>query len=73
MVGLENQTTFLGIVRSGRIRVTATPLRRDHQTQVWEGRVTDGEGRVVASGRLRLIGLEEDSTLTAPVLESLGL
>ena len=65
-VGVENQTSFLGAVRSGRIRVTATPLQRDRDTQVWEGRVTDSDGRVVATGRVRLICLEEDSTLTGP-------
>ncbi len=73
VVGVENQTSFLSPVRSGRVLVTATPLQRDRDTQVWDGRVTDSDGRVVATGRLRLICLDEDSGLTSPVLNSLGL
>ena len=60
VVGLDSQTSFLRTVRSGRIQVTATPLLRDRDTQVWEGRVTDRDGHLVATGPLRLMGLEED-------------
>jgi 1,4-dihydroxy-2-naphthoyl-CoA hydrolase len=73
VVGVENQTSFLGTIHSGRIRVTATPVQRDRDTQVWDGSVTDSDGRLVATGRLRLICLEEDSGLKSPVLEALGL
>jgi 1,4-dihydroxy-2-naphthoyl-CoA hydrolase len=73
VVGVENPTSFLSAVRSGRILVTARPLQRDRDTHVWEAHVTDGDGRVVASGRVRLICLDEDSGLSAPVLDSLGL
>ncbi len=73
VVGVENQTSFLGTVRSGRILVTATPLLRDRESQVWEARVTDAAGRLVASGRVRLIGMEEGSPLASPVLESKDL
>lgn len=69
VVGVESHTSFLGTVRLGRIRVTATPLLQDHDTQVWEGRVTDQDGRLVATGSLRLVGPEEDSPLTSPVLD----
>jgi uncharacterized protein (TIGR00369 family) len=72
VVGLENQTSFLGTVRSGRIVVTTTPLQRDYATQVWEGRVADENGRLLATGRVRLISLEEDSGLTSPVLDFVG-
>ncbi len=71
VVGLENQTSFLGTAKSGRLRVTATPLLLDRETQIWVGQVTDREGRLVASGRLRLLGLEEDSPLTSPVIDSM--
>jgi 1,4-dihydroxy-2-naphthoyl-CoA hydrolase len=66
VVGVENQTSFLGTVRSGRLRVTATPVQRDRDTQVWDGSVTDSHGRVVATGRLRLVSLQEDAWLTGP-------
>lgn len=73
VVGVENQTSFLGTVRSGRLRVTATPLLRDRETQVWEGRVTDPDGGLVATGRLRLIVLEENSQPTGPVFDPMDV
>jgi 1,4-dihydroxy-2-naphthoyl-CoA hydrolase len=72
VVGVENQTSFLATVRSGRILVTAMPVQRGRDTQVWEGHVTDGDGRVVAKGSVRLICLDEDSGLSSPVLDSPG-
>ncbi len=72
VVGVENLTSFLATARSGRILVTATPVFRDLETQIWEGNVTDKSGRLLAYGRLRFICPEEDSTLTCPVLDSLG-
>lgn len=76
-VGLENSTSFLRAVREGSLRVRAVPLVTGRRSQVWEGRVTDDEGRLVASGRVRLLCLEagaeaagERVTLkTAPVEE----
>lgn len=62
-VGLENNTAFLHAVREGTLRATAVPLMRGKRTHVWEGRVEDERGRVVATGRVRLMCLEPDSTL----------
>lgn len=73
VVGLENQTSFHRTVRSGRLRVTAEPLLRNRQTQIWQGRITDQQGQVIASGQLRLICLEEGAPLTNPVMDSVGL
>lgn len=73
VVGIENQTSFLRTVRSGRLLVSATPLQRDYETQVWEGHVTDSNGQVVATGRMRLICLEEDAGLRSPVLDSIDM
>ena len=58
VVGLENHTSFLLAVREGKLSVTARPLMRGKRTQVWEATVTDEAGRVVASGRVRLINLD---------------
>lgn len=63
VVGLENHTSFLRAVRSGRLRAAARPLDRGRRTQVWEGSVYDEEGRLCASGRVRLLVLEPDATL----------
>jgi 1,4-dihydroxy-2-naphthoyl-CoA hydrolase len=62
-VGLENHTSFLRAVRSGRLRGTARPLARGRRSHVWEGSVYDERGRLVASGRVRLLILEPDAEL----------
>jgi 1,4-dihydroxy-2-naphthoyl-CoA hydrolase len=63
VVGLENSTSFIHAVRDGRLRVTARPITRGRRTQVWEGTVTDGTGRIVATGRVRLLALDAEASL----------
>jgi 1,4-dihydroxy-2-naphthoyl-CoA hydrolase len=63
VVGLENSTSFIRAVRSGTLRATARPVTRGRTTQVWEGVVEDGEGRLVAKGRVRLLCVAEDTAL----------
>lgn len=63
VVGVENHTSFLHAVRSGRIRVTATPLTRGRRSHVWEATARDEDGRVVSTGRVRLLCLERDTVL----------
>ena len=63
VVGLENHTSFLHAVREGVLRATARPLTRGKQTQVWEGTITDASGRVAATGRVRLLGLEAGASV----------
>jgi uncharacterized protein (TIGR00369 family) len=63
VVGIENHTSFIHAVRSGRVRVTATPLTRGRRSQVWEAVSRDANGRVIASGRVRLLCLEPESEL----------
>lgn len=58
VVGLENSTSFLRAVRSGRLRVTAKPLTRGRRSQVWEAEVRDVDQRLVAHGKVRLMCLE---------------
>lgn len=55
IVGLENHTSFLRAVRSGTLRAVGTPVHQGRTTQLWQAEVRDPEGRVVASGRLRLM------------------
>ena len=50
-VGLENSTSFLKAVRSGRLRGTARPLVLGRRSHVWEADVYDDRDRLVASGR----------------------
>lgn len=63
VVGLENHTTFVRAARRGRIRCTAKPITRGRRTQVWEASVVDEEERVLATGRVRLIALDQGSEL----------
>lgn len=72
VVGVENQTSFHQPTRSARLRVTAKPLMRDQDTQLWEGQVTDQQGKVIASGRVRLISVKEGPPLTTPVIDLAG-
>lgn len=62
-VGLENTTSFLHAVRSGTLRATARPLMRGKRTHVWEANIADESGRVVATGRVRLMCLEPSAKL----------
>jgi uncharacterized protein (TIGR00369 family) len=57
-VGLENNTAFLRAVRTGTLRGTARPLLSGRRSQVWEAEIKDARGRLVASGRVRLMVLD---------------
>lgn len=62
-VGLENTTSFVRAVRSGRLVGIARPLHRGRQTQVWEVEVRDGDGKMAATGRVRLLCLEPGAAI----------
>ena len=57
-VGLENATSFLKAVRSGRLRCTARPLALGKRSHVWEAEIHDDQDRLVATGRVRMMILE---------------
>jgi 1,4-dihydroxy-2-naphthoyl-CoA hydrolase len=63
VVGLENHTTFVRAARSGRLRVTATPLSRGRTTQIWEATVRDDQERVLATGRVRLLCIDAKAAI----------
>lgn len=70
VVGVDNHSTFLRATRAGKLTVSATPLTRGRRTQVWDGRVLDEAGRVIATGRVRLICLEGGSELAGETVEA---
>lgn len=45
---LESKTNFFAAGRAGTIRAEATPLHRGRRTMVWQTRVTDESGRLLA-------------------------
>jgi uncharacterized protein (TIGR00369 family) len=63
VVGLENATSFIRAVRSGKLHGTARPLTRGRTTQLWEATIRDAEGRLVAQGRVRLLCIDESRGL----------
>ena len=63
-VGLESTTSFLRALREGTLTGTATPVVRGRQTQVWKADVKDELGRLVATGRVRLMNLEASADIT---------
>jgi uncharacterized protein (TIGR00369 family) len=68
-VGLENATSFLRAVRSGTIRCTARPVFTGKRSHVWGAEVTDDRGRLVATGRVRLMILEPGSEADGVTVE----
>ena len=69
VVGVENHTSFIRAVRSGRIRVIAVPITRGRRSQLWEATAHDEEGRVVSTGRVRLLCLDPATELAGEKIE----
>jgi 1,4-dihydroxy-2-naphthoyl-CoA hydrolase len=63
VVGLENNTSFIRAVRSGRLHAVGRPVTRGRSTQVWEVWIRDDDERLVAQGRVRLLCLDGDREL----------
>jgi uncharacterized protein (TIGR00369 family) len=63
VVGLENSTSFIRAVRSGRLHAEARPITRGRTTQVWEASIWDEHEHVVAIGRVRLLCLDAERRL----------
>jgi uncharacterized protein (TIGR00369 family) len=60
VVGLENHTSFVRAVRAGAVlKGHAVPVTRGRTTQVWEAKITDAQGRLVAQGSVRLLVVNE--------------
>lgn len=72
VVGVENHTSFIHAVRSGKVRVTATPITRGRRTQVWEATSRDEQGRVVSTGRVRLLCLDPGTELAGKTVSARG-
>ncbi len=63
VVGLENSTSFVRAVRSGKLTGTARPVTRGRTTQVWEAWIRDEQGNLVAQGRVRLLCVDASRSL----------
>ncbi|MBP1684309.1 MAG: esterase [Deltaproteobacteria bacterium] len=63
VVGVENHTSFVRAVRTGRVRVTALPITRGRRSQLWEATARNEQGEIVATGRVRFLCLDSGSRL----------
>jgi len=63
VVGLENNTSFIRAVRSGRLHAAARPVTRGRTTQVWEAWIRDEQEQLVAQGRVRLLCVNQEQAL----------
>jgi len=70
VVGIENHTSFVRAVRGGTLTVTATPITRGRRVQLWEAVCRDAGGKVVATGRVRLLCLDPGSELAGEPLRA---
>lgn len=60
IVGVENHTSFLRPVREGRLQAVAKPIQRGRRAQLWETNIYDAAGKLVASGRLRVLSIDAE-------------
>ena len=58
VVGLENTTSFLRALREGNIRGVAKALVRGRKFHVWDVQLFGDNGKLAATGRVRLACLE---------------
>jgi len=73
VVGVENHTSFLRAARAGRLRATARPLSVGRTSQVWDGEVRDEEGRLLATGRVRVLCMDEGARLAGGKASARGV
>ena len=68
-VGLENTTSFVRAVRSGKLVGVATPVHRGRTSQVWEVRISDEAGKLAATGRVRTMSLDPGAAVAGEVVQ----
>jgi uncharacterized protein (TIGR00369 family) len=53
-VGVHNATDFLRAMTEGRVDVEAVPVQQSRVQQLWDVRLTNPDGKLVARGSVRL-------------------
>lgn len=63
-VGVNNNTNFVRALSDGPVDVTARPLQQGRTQQLWEVRVVDRSGRLIATGQVRLANIAPPNTVS---------
>lgn len=58
VVGVSNHTDFIRAVRTGTLTAVASPIHRGRTQQLWQVDITDGDGKLVARGEVRLQNID---------------
>jgi 1,4-dihydroxy-2-naphthoyl-CoA hydrolase len=61
VVGVNNSTDFLRAIKAGVVTAVSTPIHRGRRQQLWLVEITDGNGKLVARGQVRLQNLPADA------------
>ncbi len=62
VVGLENNTSFIRAVRSGKLHAIAKPVTRGRSSQGWKAWIRDEKEQIVAQGRVRFLCMDGNRT-----------
>lgn len=70
VAGLENSTSFIRSVRHGKVTATASPITRGRRSQLWQVEIVTGDGKLVATGKVRLHVFQPDDDIAGekPIL-----
>lgn len=60
VVGVENHTSFVRPVQTGRLTARATPLHAGRRAQLWECTISDAAARLIATGRVRVMCVDAE-------------
>ena len=63
VAGLENSTSFIRSVREGKVTATATPITRGRRSQLWQVEILTEDGKLVATGKVRLHVFQPDDDI----------
>ena len=64
VVGVANNTSFLRATSAGTLHAVATPIHRGRTQQLWLVEITDGDGRAIARGEVRLANLAAEQPVS---------
>lgn len=69
VVGLDNSTSFMRGTREGTLHAVGTPISTGRRTHVWQVEITNDEGKLAASGKVRLLVLDAEEKVGGETLD----